>query len=149
VEKKTDKQNLSKNLLNMKFMQRYTETELRKKLQDEQDKAKEDARWVITNNSSLPTVTYSNESTFDFTAPRLSFLQFNPSVEKSNQPEDEKFKTQTRFANNEDLKTTHSDSDMATNSSFAVKRKRKNADQKGGNYYSRNKKVKKSLEVNE
>ena len=81
-------------------MQRYSETELRKKLQDEQDKAKEDARWVITNNSSviifkrilfalvtyfkhkkLPTVTYSNESTFDFTAPRLSFLQFNPSFE--------------------------------------------------------------------
>ena len=64
-------------------MQRCQETELRKKLEEEQKKTAKDSHWVLPGISedSFPTVSLMEESTFDIPLGRRSFNKMNSQIE--------------------------------------------------------------------
>lgn len=77
------KKKLSSKLSQMKFMQRREETDTRKKLEAEREKAMRESQWVATG---LGTETYivqdDNRGQRKFTPGRRSFGNFNPVMEK-------------------------------------------------------------------
>eukprot|EP01102_Stenamoeba_stenopodia_P006545 TRINITY_DN1804_c0_g2_i1.p1 TRINITY_DN1804_c0_g2~~TRINITY_DN1804_c0_g2_i1.p1 ORF type:complete len:179 (+),score=62.57 TRINITY_DN1804_c0_g2_i1:135-671(+) len=73
---------LSKNIMQLKFMQRKMEAELRKQKEEEQSRVYDEAHWVLGGDSSE----YLVEEAVDVSesVSRRSFKNFNPAVEKMN-----------------------------------------------------------------
>eukprot|EP01100_Stratorugosa_tubuloviscum_P000725 TRINITY_DN115_c5_g1_i1.p1 TRINITY_DN115_c5_g1~~TRINITY_DN115_c5_g1_i1.p1 ORF type:complete len:152 (-),score=70.89 TRINITY_DN115_c5_g1_i1:7-462(-) len=79
----TTPKSISNHVLEMKFMQRKREAEIRAKLQVDSEKNQREAQWVTdAATSNIGSVQLDDKNVGDFYVGRRSFRNFNPSIEQ-------------------------------------------------------------------
>ncbi|CAH3172367.1 unnamed protein product [Porites lobata] len=133
------KKTLSKNLMAMKFMKRKAESDYRRQLEEERQRAIEESHWVVEGQENEDRSRIEFEPSYAkcedlYPCGRMSFRNFNPTVEKlfkEMQAEEDMARSEER-----EREATVSDEEMARRyeslvgtvaKKFSTKRKRSSA----------------------